>query len=95
MIQMNSQSRNRLKDFENELMVAGGKQGVWEGHVHTAIFKMDSQQGLMYGTGNSVQSYVAVWMGEGFEGEWIHAYVCMAESLCCSLETLTQHLLIG
>ena len=30
-----------------ELMVAGGKdsQGVWEGHVHTAIFKMDNQQG--------------------------------------------------
>ena len=24
----------------------GGKgQGVWDGHVHTAVFKMDSQQG--------------------------------------------------
>ena len=34
--------------LENELMVAGewGRdgQGVWEGHVHTAIFKMDNQQ---------------------------------------------------
>ena len=22
-------------------------QGVWNGHVHTAVFKMDSQQGLL------------------------------------------------
>ena len=27
-------------------MVAGGKDGgVWDGHVHTAIFKVDIQQG--------------------------------------------------
>jgi len=26
-------------------MVAGGKaQGVWDGHVHAAIFKMDNQE---------------------------------------------------
>ena len=24
---------------------AGGRGGVWDGHVHTAIFKMDNQQG--------------------------------------------------
>ena len=30
-------------------MVAGGKgQGVWDGHVHAAIFKMDNQQVLLY-----------------------------------------------
>ena len=39
-------------DLEKELMVAGGKdggkasEGVWVGYVHTAIFKMDNQQGL-------------------------------------------------
>ena len=38
--------------IQNELMVAkeegwggGDSQGVWDGHVHTAIFKMDNQQG--------------------------------------------------
>ena len=35
------QNRERLTDLEKELMVAGGKgQGVWDGHVHAAIFKM-------------------------------------------------------
>ena len=43
---MNLQNRKRLTDLEKELMVAGGKgQGVWDGHVHAAIFKMDNQQG--------------------------------------------------
>lgn len=39
-------------DFEDQLMVVKGKggcqrdsQGVWDGHVHTAILKMDNQQG--------------------------------------------------
>ena len=43
---MNLQSRKRSTDVENELMVAGGRgsYGVWDGHVHTAIFKMDNQQ---------------------------------------------------
>ena len=50
MIQMNLQNRKRLTDLENEHMVAGRKdggkrQGVWEGHEHTAVFKMDKQQG--------------------------------------------------
>ena len=43
--------RFRLTDIENELMVAGrrvgGKnsQGVWDGHVHAAVFKRENQQG--------------------------------------------------
>ena len=41
----------RDSDLENELMVAGVKDGrgdsygVWDGLVHTALFKMDNQQG--------------------------------------------------
>ena len=35
--------------------------GVWEGHVHTAIFKMDNKN-LLYRTGNSIQCYVPAWM---------------------------------
>ena len=50
---MNELTRQRLTDLENGLMVAEGvgkdgernSQGVWDGHVHTAIFKMDNQQG--------------------------------------------------
>ena len=32
-------------DLENKLMVAWGRdsQGVWDGHVHIAISKMDNQ----------------------------------------------------
>ena len=48
---MNELTRQRLT--ENGLMVAEGvgkdgernSQGVWDGHVHTAKFKMDNQQG--------------------------------------------------
>ena len=32
-------------------------------------------QSLAYGTWNSVQCYVAAWMGGEFGGEWIHTYV--------------------
>ena len=38
-------------DLENKFMASGGRmrdrdsQGVWDGHVHTDIFKMDSQEG--------------------------------------------------
>ena len=31
--------------------------------------------------------------GRGFGGEWIHAYTCVAESLCCSPETITALLI--
>ena len=41
----NELTEQRLKDLENKLMVAKGtgQLGVWKGHVHTAIFKSDSQ----------------------------------------------------
>ena len=32
-----------------------GREGVWDGHVHTATFKMDDQQGPTVNTGNSAQ----------------------------------------
>ena len=56
---------NRLTDLENKLMLSraermGGQDsyGVWDGHVHTAVFKMDSKV-LLYSTENSAQCYVA------------------------------------
>ena len=50
---MNLQNINTLIDFKNETMVAGlegrdgrrGSSGVWDAHVHTALFKKDNQQG--------------------------------------------------
>jgi len=44
-------NRNRLTDLEDKLMVTRGKGrercrlGVWDGHAHTAIIKIDNQQG--------------------------------------------------
>ena len=36
----------RLTDLEDKLMVARGEEvGVWDGHVYTAMFKMDNQHG--------------------------------------------------
>ena len=56
-------------------MIAGGedgkyeeRQGVQDGHVHTAIFKMDKQKGPTYSTENSAQCYVSAWMGVVFRG---------------------------
>ena len=37
---------------------------------------------------------MAAGMGGEFKGEWIHVYICMAESLSCPPETITA-LLIG
>ena len=68
----------------------GGRnsQGVWDGHVHTAIFKMDNQQGptvqhrelcsMLYGSLN----------GKRVRGR-MDTCMCMAESPCCPPETIT------
>ena len=61
--------------------------GVWNGQVHTALFKMDNQQGPtgnLQSTGNSAQCHVAAWMEGEFEGERIQVYV--------RLSPLTVHL---
>ena len=51
-IQMNLLNRDRLTDLENKLTILGGRrregrdsQGVSNEYIHTAIFKMDNQQG--------------------------------------------------
>ena len=90
---MNLQSRKRLTDLENELMVARQKGGgrdsyrVWDGRVHTAVF---NNKDLLYSTGNSAQCYVAAWMGGEFGGEWLHVHVRLSPftvhqklSQCC------------
>ena len=53
----------------------GKRQGVWDGHVHTAIFKMDSQQG------STVEHRELCSMScGGLDGEWSlgqNGYMCM------------------
>ena len=83
MIQMNLLTKQTHSLWEGA-MFAGGRmgekrQGVWNGHVHTAVFKIWTKKDLSYNTWNSTQCYVAAWI---------------AESLCCSPETVTT-LLIG
>ena len=46
-----------------------------------------------YSTWNSVQCYVAAWMGGVFGGEYIHMCICMAKSLRSSPETITTFLI--
>ena len=71
---------------QNELTVTKG-EGWEEGilrdnvHVHTAMLKMQKQQGPTGRPGTSAQCYVAAWMGGGLEQ---NGYMYMdAESLCC------------
>ena len=69
-------------DSENELMVTRGKTG-WGVIVtefgmnrYTVLYlKWITNKVLLYSTGNSVQCYVAAWMGGESGGEWIHVYV--------------------
>ena len=55
-------------------------------YVVTATLKMENQQGPPTAQG-ALLCYVAAWMGGGIGGDW------MAESLCCSPETMTTLLI--
>ena len=61
-----------------------GSLGSLDGHVHTAAFKMDNQQGP------TVQhmSVCSVLCGS-LDGSDRYMCVCVAESLCCPSETIT------
>ena len=76
------QTRKRLIDLENELMVARGKEIVKDfGKVmfYTLLcLKWITNKNLLYSTWNSAQRYVPAWMGEGFGGEWIHVCVWLS-----------------
>ena len=63
-------------------------QGVWDGHVHTAMFKMDNQQGP------PVQHRkLCSTLGGSLDGRrvWgrMDTGICLAESPCCSPKTVT------
>ena len=74
--------QNRKRLTENELTVARGEGwgegqlGCLDGHMQTAVFKMNNQQGPVHSTWKSAQCYVAAWMEIG--EEWIHVYIWLS-----------------
>ena len=71
-----SKETHRLRE---ELMVAGGKdQGKEQlgslGHAHTAVFKMDNQQGLTVEHRELCSMLCVSLNGRESGGEWIHVY---------------------
>ena len=54
-------------------------QGVWDGHVHTAIFEMDNQQGSIVLYMELCPIFCSNLDWREFGGEWIHVYL-LAES---------------
>ena len=63
---------------------------VWDGHVHTAIFKTDNQQDLL-----SYRELCSMLRGSlDGRGVWgrMNACIYMAESLGCPPETITTFL---
>ena len=70
--------------------------------MYTLLYlKWITNKDLPYSTWNSAQCSVAAWMGEEFEGEWIHVYVgwarllstwqlsqdCLSAVLQCNIKT--------
>ena len=51
-------------------------QGVWDGHVHTAVYlKWINNKDLLQSTWSSAQCQVAAWMEGEFGEEQTHVYV--------------------
>jgi len=63
-------------------------QGVWDGHVRTAVFKLENQQGPAVEHKELCSMSCGSLDGRGVWGR-MDTCLCMAESLCCSSETIT------
>ena len=90
---MNLQNGKRLIDLENELtvvQVGGWVEGIIREfgiNMYTLIYlKWITNKDLLYSIWNSAQCCVVAWMEGESGGECI--CVCIAESFCCSPETI-------
>ena len=63
-------------------MGEGGSYGVWDGYVHSAVFKMDFQQGPTV-QHRELSMLCGSMDGRGVLGR-MNTCMCMAESHCCS-----------
>ena len=80
----------RLREQTYDCQGGRDSQGIWEGHVHTALFNMNEQQGpTVYHM--EFSSYDSL-DGKGI-WERMDPCTCMAESLCCSPESITTLLI--
>ena len=62
-------------------------------NMYTSLYlKLITNKDSLYGSRNSAQCYVVVWMGGNFMGR-MDTCLCMAESLLCSPETTTTLLI--
>ena len=66
-------------------------QGLWNRPVHTAVFKMDNQQGPTIEHRKLCSVLYSCLGGRGVGGR-MDPCICMAESLCCPPETITTFL---
>ena len=80
--------------YKTNLRLPGGKdsQGLWEGHVHTAVFRMDDQQGPTVQHMELRSMLCASLDGRGVWGR-MDTCIRMAESLHCSPVNITALLI--
>ena len=76
-LQMNLQNRKRLTDLEMDWWLLE-KFGM-DTYIRLYL-KWIASKDLLHSTGNTAQCYVSVWMGAGFGGECIHAYIWLGPS---------------
>ena len=69
-----------------------GSWGVWDGHVHTDIFKMDNQQGPNVQHRKLCSVLCGSLDGRGVWGR-MDTCIRVAESLCCPPEAITALLI--
>ena len=73
-------------------MEARDNLGIGDGHVHTAIFKMDNQQRSTVEHMDLCSSLCGSLDGRGVWGR-VATCICKAEFLCCAPETITTLLI--
>ena len=90
---MNLQNRRRLTDLESlrsptERMGRKDSQGVWDGHVHSEIFKVDNQQGPIVQHRELCSMLCGSLDGRTIWGR-MDICTCMAESFAVQLKLTT------
>ena len=63
-------------------------QGVWDGHVHTAILEMDNQQWPIV-QHRELRSVICGSLDARGVWERMDTCICVAKSLCCPPDTIT------
>ena len=99
MIQMNlSAKEKQTHPLQEQVYGCQGRrmwrkdsQGVWDQHVHTAMFKKDNQRGCKVQYRNCSMLCGSP-DGRRVQGR-MDTCICMTESLCCQSETITTLLI--